>query len=168
MPDSITGQIGEIVLARFEPNEDLYLGLIEVVKRRNIRTGVILTITGALTEASVGYFPRSGPIEETKMEITHLKGPFEVSGHGMIGIEAGEPYVHVHLTMTCGEMTVCGHLHEGCLVRSLLPTSHFTVFIAKIEGAELHMIWDREARHAFPKLYPNGGPYHELKEVRSS
>lgn len=166
MPDTVAGQFGELILAHFKPNEDVYLGLKEVAKKHNIRTGVVLNIVGGLTVADVGYFSRSGPVEEMKMDYHHLTGPFEVSGIGMIGLEeGGEPYLHVHVTLTCGETTVCGHLHEGCVVRSLIATSHFTVFIAKVEGAELLTRWDRECRHQFPKVYPNGAPYHEIKSV---
>ncbi|MBI3965377.1 MAG: DNA-binding protein [Chloroflexi bacterium] len=166
MPDTIAGELGEVILARFEPNEDLYLGLKAVAEKHKIRTGVILTITGGITVANLGYFSRSGPVEETKMDYHELTGPFEASGHGMIGLkEDGEPYLHVHLTVTCGDTTVCGHLHEGCIVRSLIPTSHFTVFIAKITGAELLTRWDAECRNQFPKVYPNGAPYHEIKAV---
>jgi predicted DNA-binding protein with PD1-like motif len=168
MPDMISGNLGEIILARFKPNEDLYLGLQEVAREYNIRTGVIMTITGGLTVANIGYMDRSGPMEEIMMESHVHHGPFEASGHGMIGVdEDGEPYVHVHITLTCGDLTVCGHLHEGCLVRSLLPTSHFTVFIVKVEGAELQLVWDMECRETLPEVYPNGAPVHVLKSIKS-
>ena len=40
---------------------------------------------------------------------------------------AGEPYLHIHVTITVGGGTFMGHLIEGCIVRSLTRQSHFTI-----------------------------------------
>jgi predicted DNA-binding protein with PD1-like motif len=165
MPTSITGQVGEIILARFDQNEDLYEGLVSVIEERDVRTGVVLSITGGISEARLSYFPKSGPIESTRVEEYEIKGPLEASGHGIIGLgKNGEPYLHVHLTVTNGDGTVCGHLLPGTRVRSIIPRSHFTVMIARIKGAELRHAWfdDRGPWSAF---YPEGAPYHELVET---
>jgi hypothetical protein len=86
-----------------------------------------------------------------------VPGPLEASGHGIIGrfdasgfeeapvvfgepMAHDEPYMHVHLTMASAKRTVCGHLLDGTIIRSNYPKSHFTVIIARIEGAMLKMM----------------------------
>lgn len=90
----------------------------------------------------------------------------ELSGHGIIGIQAdGQPYLHVHAAFTDADgKTVVGHLNKGTTVRSLLPTSHFTIFIARVRGVELREFWDREFALTNPG-FPKGYPYHELIEL---
>ena len=121
-----------------------------------------MSITGGINEAHLSYFPESGPIESTKVREYHIQGPLEASGHGIIGFNTGgEPYLHVHLTVTNGEGTVCGHLLPGTTVRSIIPRTHFTVMIARFVGAELHYTWFKDAG-PWSKFYPEGAPYHEL------
>ena len=68
------------------------------------------------------------------MEAERGKKPFGVGRY-----VDGEPYVHVHVTVTTPTETICGHLMEGCTVRSLHPTSHFTIMVAEIDGVALNL-----------------------------
>lgn len=106
-----------------------------------------------------------------------IAGPLEASGHGIIGwVEApgtgkapfgtgryvdGEPYVHVHITLTSAHETICGHLMEGSTVRSNHGVSHFTIMVAEVEGAALTMKVDASGE----KEYRGGGVYHELVKL---
>ncbi|MFC2067079.1 PCC domain-containing protein [Chloroflexota bacterium] len=155
MASTISGKLTEIILARFEPGEDLRTGLLSVIKEKNIKSGVVLSITGALERAVLEHFPRVGE-PSIRLELIDVPGPLEVSGHGIIGqVDApafgnkafglgddfvhGEPYLHVHLTVTSARETICGHLMNGSPVRSAHSISHFTVILGRIEGAMVKM-----------------------------
>ncbi len=155
MVSAVSGRLNEIIFARFDPGEDLRQGLIKVIKEKSIVSGVVLSVTGALERAVLQHFPEVGD-PSTPISIIEVPGPLEVSGHGIIGqVEApkfgtqpfdwegyvhGEPYIHLHLTVTSAKETICGHLMDGCPVRSRHPVSHFTVAIGRIEGAMVKML----------------------------
>ena len=153
---TVSGKLSEIIFARLEPGEDLRRGLLAVIKEKDIKSGVILSITGALERATLQRFPRLGE-GDVVIELVSVPGPLEVSGHGIIGqVEApdygdapfgvgddfvhGEPYLHVHLIVTSTNETICGHLMDGSPVRSSHLVSHFTVIIGRIEGAMVKMV----------------------------
>ena len=162
------GRMGRVALTRLEKGEDLMQAIQGVVKRTGMKAGVVLSITGAFTRARLQKFEKG----EKAIGVIEIEEQMEASGHGIFGwVSAkergkepfgvgryidGEPYVHVHLTVTTPEMTLCGHLMEGCLVRSTHETSHFTIAIAEIEGVALEMRSD-------PQI--PGGLYHELVEI---
>ena len=172
MYKQVVGQMGRVVLAQFDKDEDLMEGIHKVLRDQNIRTGYVASITGALRTAKIQRFPEN-PTPERATVTVNLDGPLEVSGHGIIGIvEApeqgdkpfalsgnvhGDPYVHVHLTVTNVKETICGHLMKGGnLVNSFHPVSHFTIFIVEVVGAELQIRCDAERGRA---------PYHFITEV---
>lgn len=173
MISEIVGRMGRVIVSRLEPNEDLLVAIRNIVKRSGIKAGVVLSITGAVTYAVLQKFV-SG---EKQIGVVEMKGPMEVSGHGVVGWVVspalrkepfgvgryvdGEPYVHVHLTVTTPTETLCGHLMEGCTVRSNHPISHFTIVVAEIEGVALNMRGD-EAKESEGKPF---SLYHELCEV---
>ena len=167
MPKHVAGKLKEIIYAQFEPNEDLMLGIKKVVVERNIKTGLVLSITGGLIKARMSYFPNAGPLEHTAIKIYDIPGPLEASGHGVIGmhVKDGSPYVHVHLDVTNGDHAIMGHLEEGTLVRSLYPISHFTIAMASVEGVNFHLLEDNEMRKKLPERFPVGVLYHELSEA---
>jgi predicted DNA-binding protein with PD1-like motif len=151
MVATVSGKLSEIILAHFEPGEDLYQGLIRVIKEKDIKSGVILSITGSLEKATL-HRNRTEATADLRGEWVEVTGPVEVSGNGLIGqVEAPgfgdtgfdlggifvheEPYLHVHITVSSAKETVCGHLHEGSPVKSFDPVSHFTVVLGRIEGA---------------------------------
>ncbi len=168
MMSEIVGRMGRVIVTRLEKSEDLLLAIRNVVKRSGMKAGVVLSITGAVTRAALQKFTAG----QKAVEVVELEGPMEVSGHGIIGwVSApergkepfgvgryvdGDPYVHVHLTVTTPIQTLCGHLMEGCLVRSNHAISHFTIIIAEIEGAALRMRSDPQQP---------GGLYHELVAI---
>jgi hypothetical protein len=53
-----------------------------------------------------------------------------------------------------------GHLIEGCIVRSLHEQSHFTITLAKTEGATLNF----SVSATVTEKYPTGIPIHELTQ----
>ncbi|MFH1169705.1 MAG: PPC domain-containing DNA-binding protein [Chloroflexota bacterium] len=156
MAKIVSGRLSEIIFARFEAHEDLRQGLISIIKEKDIRSGLVLSITGALERATLQR-PSAVGRPSIPMELVDVPGPLEASGHGIIGVvEApgfgkkvfglgndfvhGEPYTHVHLTVTSAEQTVCGHLMDGCTIRSNFPASHFTIVLGRVEGALIKML----------------------------
>ncbi|OGA49361.1 MAG: hypothetical protein A3G24_17500 [Betaproteobacteria bacterium RIFCSPLOWO2_12_FULL_62_13] len=176
MMSEIVGRMGRVIVSRLEPNEDLLVAIRNIVRGSGIKAGVVLSITGALTHAVLQKFV-SG---QKQIGVVEIEGPMEVSGHGIVGWVVspgrgkepfgvgryvdGEPYVHVHLTVTTPTATLCGHLMEGCTVRSNHPVSHFTIMVAEIEGVVLNMRVDA-ARESEAKGF---GVYHELCKVTDS
>lgn len=176
MISEIVGRMGRVIVSRLEPNEDLMIAIRNVVKRSGIKAGVVLSITGSLTKAVVQKFT-SGQTQVVEVE---LNGPMEVSGHGVVGWAVspgrgkkpfggggyvdGEPYVHVHLTVTTQTETLLGHLIEGCTVRSNHAFSHFTIMVAEIEGVALNMRGE-EAEGSEGKKF---SLYHELCKIEET
>lgn len=165
MMTEVVGRMGRVMVTRLDKNEDLLGAIRNVVQRSGLKAGVVLSITGALTHAVLQKFEKG----QKAIGVIELDGDMEVSGHGIVGwVSApelgkkpfgvgryvdGEPYVHVHLTVTSPEVTLCGHLMEGCRVRSNHEISHFTIVIAEVDGAALSMRSDPHVA---------GGLYHEL------
>jgi len=146
------GTIGDIFMVRLEPNEDILKALQRVAKEADIETGLIVSITGGLTKARVQRMDKVGRPEDVKVNVIDVEGPMGITGSGIIGqvketsqrlkgrgYNAGDPYIHAHITLTNAETTICGHLMEGCLVRSLHPISHFIVVIAKLDKMQLNL-----------------------------
>lgn len=175
---SVAGKLDTVIYARLAPGADIYRELKRICKEHDIRTGVVMTITGALEKARVQLLTTD--IAETGSPLVlDIPGPVEVSGHGLIGTmrqsnsgglfekeEEGSAYLHVHLTLTVGTgdnvKTVCGHMMEGCTVRAKHLISHFTIVIGKATGVALDLVMDRE--HILPG-YPQGYRYHSLTKT---
>lgn len=165
---AVKGELGEVVLVRLEPNEDLLIGLREAIKEVGIDTGLVTAITGSINRARIQAFPHVGR-ECGSIDVIELEGPFEVTGQGLIGstrgrggvgrYEEGEPYVHVHLVLTGALGTWCGHLMEGCRVRAHHEVSHFTLAIVPVKGVALTLV-AQERQGANP-----GFVYHDLRRV---
>jgi predicted DNA-binding protein with PD1-like motif len=171
MLSEFVGRMGRTVVTRLEKNEDLLKAIRNVVSRHDIRAGVVHSITGSLVHAVLQKFVEGQKI----IGLIELDGQMEISGHGIVGkivspetgkrpfgvgrYVDGEPYVHVHITVQTPTQTVCGHLMEGCLVRSVHEISHFTIMVSEIEGVELRM------RGAPGEA---GGLYHELVPIDMS
>ncbi|MBI2907315.1 MAG: DNA-binding protein [Chloroflexi bacterium] len=174
----LAARMPEIIVARLEPDEDLFKGIQQVCRERNIRTGLVLSITGALERARLQRFPATyaSAAEIPHSHVVEIEGPLEASGHGIIGeVRApefgdkpfgtgqyvhGDVYMHVHIVVTSAEETICGHLMEGCRVWSKHPISHFTIALAPLEGIALTLAMDMEAHEA-----GRSGIHHELAAI---
>ncbi|WP_238015705.1 DUF296 domain-containing protein [Dactylosporangium sp. AC04546] len=171
---TVTGRMGPVILARLEPHGDLLASIYEVARTHQMKAGVILSITGALEHAVLQRFEK-GADNTQKIGVEEIPGPMEASGHGIIGVVDapergdvpfgvggyvnGEPYAHVHLTVTTATQTICGHVMPGCRVRSNHPVSHFTIMIAPIEEAALKLTIDG------PPEAGQRGVYHLLESI---
>lgn len=180
MPDGatmltqITGHFGPVIIARLEPHADLLECLFEIARTNKMTAGVVLSITGGLEYATLQKFEKGAGVN-SKIGVVELEGPMEASGHGIIGIvdapargdkpfstggyRHGEPYVHVHITVTSANETICGHLMPGTRVRSHHPISHFTIMVAPIVDAAVKLTIDGGPEAG------NRGVYHVLEEL---
>lgn len=168
-------QLREVIWAQLDPDGDLYDELMEIARREKIESGVVLNIVGGLRKARL-----SMPVKETDPDappgVLELSGMMECSGFGTIGrtidtydseatsgilYEAGTPNLHIHLSVTQAGKTYMGHLIRGCQIRSVHPKSHFTIVLARTEGAVLNFRVSRETTAGYPK----GIPIHDLQSV---
>ena len=165
-------KIGEVIWAQLDPDGDLYDEIMEICRREKIETGVVLNIVGGLRKARL-----SMPVSQTDVEappgVLELTGMMECSGFGTIGrtldtydsedvsgiiYHAGTPNLHIHVTVTHAGKTYMGHLIKGCQIRSLHKKSHFTIVLARTEGAVLDFRVSKETTAKYPK----GIPIHDL------
>ncbi|MGN6763754.1 MAG: PPC domain-containing DNA-binding protein [Rhizobiaceae bacterium] len=168
-------RMSEIIWAQLDADGDIYDEIMEICRREKIETGVVLNIVGGLRKARL-----SMPVNATDFEappgVIELEGMMECSGVGIIGrtvetydsenitgiyYEADTPNLHIHLTVTQAGRTYMGHLIKGCIVRSLHPKSHFTIALARTEGALFNFRVSKEVT----SKYPRGIPLHELVQL---
>jgi predicted DNA-binding protein with PD1-like motif len=168
-------KVTDVIYAQLSHDGDLYKEIMEIARRENIKTGLVLNIVGGLKKARLSM-PVQATANEAPPGVQEFEGLMECSGIGTIGqnietydsegtsgilYNAGEPNLHIHLTITVAGKTYMGHLIEGCLIRSLHPKSHFTIVLAKTEGALLNFKVSREKTEKYPK----GIPIHDLQQV---
>ena len=166
---SVAGKITEVIYVRLDKDQDLLAAIMQAAKEHNIKTGMVMDITGSLTRARVQRFPPGGQSEKVRIEVIEVEGPIEATGHGIIGMtqgsggigeyKDGEPYVHVHMVITALDGTICGHLMPGTFVRSHLPESHFTIILGKVEGVALTAAFK-------PTADGKGRIYHDLQAAK--
>ncbi|MSP67835.1 MAG: DNA-binding protein [Alphaproteobacteria bacterium] len=171
----VKAKMGDVIWAQLDGDGDLYKEIMEICRREKITSGVVLNIVGGLRKARL-----SMPVQKTAAEappgVLELEGMMECSGHGTIGVtrdtydsegtsgilyRAGEPNLHIHLSVTIAGKTYMGHLIDGCIIRSVHPVSHFTIVLAKTEGAQLYFAVSKEKT----ERYPRGIPIHDLQQV---
>ena len=168
-------KLSEVIWAQLDADGDLYDEIMEIARREKIECGVVLNIVGGLRKARL-----SMPVNETDPDappgVLELSGMMECSGFGTIGrtidtydseavsgiyYEAGTPNLHIHVTVTKAGKTYMGHLIKGCQIRSVHPKSHFTIVLARTEGAMLNVRVSKETTAKYPK----GIPIHDLQSV---
>src|SRR5690606_28682991 len=107
-------QMGDIIWAQLDRDADLYQEIMEICRREDIRSGVVLNIVGGLRKARLSL-PLTSTSAEAQPSILELEGMMEAQGVGTIGYSAdtydseeksgivyhaGEPNLHIHLTIT--------------------------------------------------------------------
>lgn len=173
---SVAGKIHSVIYAMLEPGEDIYRAILQICRDHGVETGLVLNIVGGLTQARLNLPVAAAGVEVPPGKREWKAGVIECAGIGIIGRMVGtfdmektagvihrdgEPYIHVHMTIKTPEETVMGHLIEGCIVRSVHPSSHFTIAIAKVEGIDFTC----QASEEKSEHYPSGFPIHALKSL---
>jgi predicted DNA-binding protein with PD1-like motif len=171
MHSTVPTAIGTVLYAHLEPQEDVLESLLTLIEREQLKSGVILTITGALSEGRLSAPVRPEAVGESPgfIEFTGLS---EVQGGGYFGwnaddwhneksqirFEKGRPHIHCHMSVSNGGNAYVGHLIHGCKVRSVYPLSHFVAVIAETPGVDLTLHASQETTDQ----YPYGIPYYQL------
>jgi predicted DNA-binding protein with PD1-like motif len=169
-----TGRMGRVVYARLAPGDDIYKAILEIVQQEQIKTGVVLDITGAATKLRV-TLPTAATDGTRPPQVLEVDGLAEIMGSGIIGqvkndflsgdgevrYTKNEPYAHIHISATVNGQTYTGHLVEGTLVRSVIPQSHFTIALAEVEGVDFFLNVDNTSSED----YPSGVPYLQHGEL---
>jgi predicted DNA-binding protein with PD1-like motif len=177
MQSVVNARLGRIVFAQFEPDEDVYRGIVNLIVREKLKTGIILTITGGLHKVRLSV-PTKKEATENSPGFMELEGTTEAQGNGYFGWtketwfnersqirhNAGEPFLQCHMTVSNGGKTYMGHLIDGCKVRSLHPRSHFVAILGEAEGVELSF----RASEETTEQYPHGIPYYDLLPATTS
>ncbi len=101
--------ISRIHIVRLNVGDEIVRGLLEASKELGVKGGIVVGI-GGVDRARVAVFnPETGEYETTTLEGFH-----EVASLlGNISLRDGEPYAHVHVTLSNGERTMAGHLVEA-------------------------------------------------------
>lgn len=119
---------GHIVVVRLAYGDRLLESLQEICRREKIRTGVILTGFGSLTELSVTGVV--GPAFPPR-RFFNRRQPRGVEIIAMSGVIA-DYHVHCHIVLATRAGAFGGHLEPGCRVLSLAE-----IAIMRVEGIKL-------------------------------
>jgi predicted DNA-binding protein with PD1-like motif len=175
MHSVVSGNIGKVVFAHLEPGEDVLLALIDVIEREQLSSGLIQTITGAVSEGRLSLPVRAEGVHESP-GLIEFTGLSEVQGSGYFGwnrdtwfneksqirFDEGRPHIHCHMAVSNAGTSYVGHLIEGCKVRSVYPVSHFVAVLAETPGIDLTLHCSEETN----EQYPYGIPYYNLAPAR--
>jgi hypothetical protein len=106
-------KIGEVILARLMPGEDLFAGLNKIARDHGIERGVILSAIGSLKNVFfVNVRPPIGiPVKAEDMVQMKDAGPFELlslEGNFFPSQEGGEPVIHLHAILGTSSGSVSG------------------------------------------------------------
>ena len=96
-----------MIISRLKPGEDLKNGIIDLVKRNRLKSGVIICIVGSLNSAT---------LRMANGNIKTFKGPFEiVSSEGTVSADG----IHVHIAVSDADgQVIGGHLRNGCIINT--------------------------------------------------
>jgi predicted DNA-binding protein with PD1-like motif len=146
-------------MGKFGMNTDLLEGIKELVRREQIRTGVILSVVGALKKATFRnliVLPADLKVEKHHRLYFDLEQPMEiVSLTGWIATtEDGEEEIHAHFSASTviegNVVTLGGHLGPG-----ILTSIKVVVTIGVIEDTEITAALDPSINQIDVKL-----PHH--------
>lgn len=166
-------RITEVIYAQLSQDADVYNEVMEICRQADIQTGLVLNIVGGLRKARLSMPLKADDVNAAPGVREWEGGLIESQGVGIIGrtvdlydsekisgiiYRPGEPNLHVHMTITAAGETFMGHLIEGCIVRSLHKQTHFTIALARTEGATFNFRVSAERT----AKYPTGIPLHEL------
>jgi predicted DNA-binding protein with PD1-like motif len=118
------GRINRMVMGKLKMDVDLLEGIMELVKKERIQTGIILSAVGALRKAifrNLKILPSDLKVQSHHRLYLELEQPMEiVSLSGWIATkEDGEPEVHAHFSASTviqdQVTTLGGHLTPGAI-----------------------------------------------------
>ena len=85
-----------IVIVRMQDGEEFFETLYNALRKHSVSAGVIISSIGMLRRIEMAFYKGNSVYEEDFIE-----GPLElVSLQGNVGLKEGEPFAHVHVTLT--------------------------------------------------------------------
>ena len=110
---SIETKVGRVFVARIMPDEDLIDAIKELVKKHNIKAGLI-NVIGALKKFTIGYFDLN--TKEYKFK-TFEEDVELISSMGNISYKDGEPIIHMHISVGKDDYSIIGgHLSQPSII----------------------------------------------------
>jgi predicted DNA-binding protein with PD1-like motif len=131
-------KIGELVLSRLMPGEDLFAGLNKIARDHGIERGVILSAIGSLKDVVfVNVRPRAAiPVKTEDMVQIDDAGPFELlslEGNFFPSQEDGEPVIHLHAILGTSSGSVSG----GHLLKATVFTTA-EILLGSVTGSSVY------------------------------
>src|SRR3990172_3345512 len=128
-------KIGEVILSRLMPEEDLFAGLSKIARDHGIERGVILSAIGSLKNVVfVNVRPHTViPVKTEDMIEIEDAGPFELlslEGNFFPSQEDGEPVIHLHAILGTSSGSVSG----GHLLKATVFTTA-EILLGSITGS---------------------------------
>ncbi len=110
---SIETKVERVVIGRIMPDEDLIDAITEMVKKYEIKAGLI-NVIGALKKTTIGYFQ----MKTSKYNFTTLDTPVElISCMGNVAWKDDEPVIHLHVTIGKEDYSIMGgHLSQPSII----------------------------------------------------
>ena len=105
-----TGQIGRVIIARFEDGEDVLKGLTAIVQKENMNAAVFYLV-GGMREAKIVVGPERDEMPPSPVW-RELGESHEVVGFGTIFYGGDEPKVHFHGAFGKGDSVKVGCMRE--------------------------------------------------------
>jgi len=141
-----SGRLDRIVIGKVSMNTDLLGAILKIIKKERIRTGLILSVVGALREATfrnIKTMPADLKVEKKHRVYLKLSQQMElVSLTGWIATKQdGEPEVHAHFAVSTviedKVVTLGGHLTPGAIT-----SIKVVVAIGVIEESDIKAVAD--------------------------
>ncbi|MEW5821180.1 MAG: DUF296 domain-containing protein [Cyanobacteriota bacterium] len=107
-------QLGKTFIARFDDSEDLLEGLKEIIKKENIKAGMI-HLLGAISKSKVVL----GPEERSYPPVPHFwqfDDAREVFAMAIFAWEEDEPKIHLHSAIGHSSESKVGCIRELCKI----------------------------------------------------
>ena len=121
-------QAGSFMVIRFDEDEEIVSGIEEVCSKEDFKSGVILSLVGAVKECELVF--REGCRER-------FRDHFEITGNGNLTNIDGKPKVHLHIVASNDLNLKAGHLIEGVV------TIFCETVIQRLEGFRMERVLDR-------------------------
>lgn len=116
-------------IKRLKPNEDLKLGIENLVKDNEVKAGCLLSVVGSLSKLTLRVADgKTVKSWEEEFEI--------VSGTGTVSLNGS--HIHISASKKDGE-TVGGHIKEGCIINTTAE-----IVILDFEDVKFNRIKDNE------------------------
>ncbi|MCX5798844.1 MAG: DUF296 domain-containing protein [Proteobacteria bacterium] len=103
-----TGEVGRVIVLRFEDGDEVLQNLIDVAKKEDIRAGIFYLV-GGLKTGKIVVGPEKDELPPTPVW-RELKESYETAGIGTIFWHGEEPRIHFH-----GSYGKWDNVKMGCL-----------------------------------------------------